>query len=857
MIPVKLSLSGFLSYREPVTLDFTGIDLACISGSNGAGKSSLLDAITWALFGQARKRDESIIHTACQKAEVTLDFLYENTLYRVHRTNQRGKSTTVDFFIHDPQADKPSQKWKTLSERTLRDTDALIENTLRLDYDTFINASFFLQGKADQFATQRPADRKRILGSILGLDIWEKYREKAALERKEQESEVRAVDARLNEIMQELSEEKIRKQRLKELEDQLAVMSKNRIQQEKALQEVRKLEASLKERKNMLDTLGKQLDSAAVNRNRNEELLLDRQSELAEFEQKLAQAEIIEAAYQSWQKDRLALSELDQVAEKFQEVENRRRQPLMRIEAERARLLQEISNLEENLVKLEQQESGLKALQVQLETTEHEMQKFQAQIEQRMALEERMRELHQEQAEAKAENPRLSAEMKELKERIDKLQQTEGSQCPLCGQPLAEKERLVLLDRLQIEGKERGDRYRANQALMNEFDERLNDLNQQMNDLNRIDEQLRAASRQHDQTKDRINQIKEMRKQWDEQSAPYLMDLKTRLKKESFLPQEHELLIKIDKESKSLGYDAAAHAKLRQVELEGRRYETAFSDLGKARAALVPLKREIENVKLQLDRQNSEVIQLQQAYDNAAAQLAADQAQLPDLLTAERSLIDAQETENILHREVGVAYQKVAVLDDIRLRRKELDKEREDLTRRIEQLKLLEKSFGKDGVPSLLIEQAIPEIQDQANYTLARLSNNTMSIQLITQRDYKDANREDKKETLDILISDGSGARDYEMFSGGEAFRVNFAIRLALSRVLAQRAGARLQTLVIDEGFGNQDAQGRQRLIEAINLVKNDFARILIITHLEELKEYFPTRIEVEKTPKGSTIRVI
>ena len=160
-------------------------------------------------------------------------------------------------------------------------------------------------------------------------------------------------------------------------------------------------------------------------------------------------------------------------------------------------------------------------------------------------------------------------------------------------------------------------------------------------------------------------------------------------------------------------------------------------------------------------------------------------------------------------------------------------------------------------MPSLLIEQAIPEIQDQANYTLARLSNNTMSIQLITQRDYKDANREDKKETLDILISDGSGARDYEMFSGGEAFRVNFAIRLALSRVLAQRAGARLQTLVIDEGFGNQDAQGRQRLIEAINLVKNDFARILIITHLEELKEYFPTRIEVEKTPKGSTIRVI
>jgi exonuclease SbcC len=94
------------------------------------------------------------------------------------------------------------------------------------------------------------------------------------------------------------------------------------------------------------------------------------------------------------------------------------------------------------------------------------------------------------------------------------------------------------------------------------------------------------------------------------------------------------------------------------------------------------------------------------------------------------------------------------------------------------------------------------------------------------------------------------------LFSGGEAFRVDFAIRLALSEVLAQRAGARLQTLFIDEGFGSQDAQGRQRLIEAINLVRDEFAKILVITHIEELKEQFPTRIEVEKTPMGSTMRV-
>ena len=132
-----------------------------------------------------------------------------------------------------------------------------------------------------------------------------------------------------------------------------------------------------------------------------------------------------------------------------------------------------------------------------------------------------------------------------------------------------------------------------------------------------------------------------------------------------------------------------------------------------------------------------------------------------------------------------------------------------------------------------------------------------MSVSFETERDYKDKSREDKRQTLDILISDASGRREYELFSGGEAFRINFAIRLALSRVLAGRAGARLQTLVIDEGFGSQDAEGRQRLIEAINLVSPDFAKILVITHLEDLKDAFPSRIEVRKEASGSRVEVI
>jgi exonuclease SbcC len=215
-----------------------------------------------------------------------------------------------------------------------------------------------------------------------------------------------------------------------------------------------------------------------------------------------------------------------------------------------------------------------------------------------------------------------------------------------------------------------------------------------------------------------------------------------------------------------------------------------------------------------------------------------------------------KEMENRLRLEVGAALQKVDVLGDLKLRRKSWEAQREERARLVGQFKQLERAFGKDGVPALLIEQALPQIETKANEILDRLSSGNMSVRFITQAAYKDRRREDLRETLDIQISDGAGTRDYEMFSGGEAFRVNFAIRLALSEVLAQRAGARLQTLVIDEGFGSQDALGRQRLVEAINLVRLDFAKILVITHIDELKDYFPNRIEVEKTERGSNIRV-
>jgi exonuclease SbcC len=355
----------------------------------------------------------------------------------------------------------------------------------------------------------------------------------------------------------------------------------------------------------------------------------------------------------------------------------------------------------------------------------------------------------------------------------------------------------------------------------------------------------------------RLDQIQQAIADWEKDGAPRLAEITSTLQLETFNPETRAKLAEIDAELKAIGYDTTAHDETRRRELAGRAAEDELRALERAQAALEPLDSEIHNLQSTISNLQSEISIQQSEYDTAASALAAAEASTPDLYAAERDLLDAQEQENRLRLEVGAARQKVDVLEVQRARRKTFDTQREELARMAGQYRQLERAFGKDGVPALLIEQALPQIETRANDILDRLSGGNMTVRFVTQATYKDKKRDDLKETLDIQISDSAGTRDYEMFSGGEAFRVNFAIRLALSEVLAQRAGARLQTLVIDEGFGSQDAEGRQRLVEAINLVHPDFAKILVITHIDELKDIFPTRIEVEKTERGSVVRVV
>lgn len=851
MIPVKLQISGFLSYQEKVEVDFSGFNLACISGTNGAGKSSLLDAITWVLFGIARRNDDAIINSHSDAAEVSLEFFYEGETYLVLRRKYRNKTTTLDFQIRSQSGD-----WKSMTEKSIRETESRINETLKMEYETFINASFFLQGKADQFAQQKPGDRKRILGSILGLEKWETYQKEAAARRKQVDDEIKELDGRMSEIAAELNEEDQRKQKLAEAEISRTQIFKQRSTLETALQGFERLEAALAEQKRTVERMEQDLKMVE---NRKSELMskfLERQKEILEDEALLKDAPEIEKQFHQWEETRSQKEKLETLAARYHQLDAQRQVPLQQIASERGRLQAELAGLQSLAGELEEVNRELGSLEKNIPIQQNLLAELRVIVETRPLVESEIRIGLESSARLESENTRLRSGMQELKERIDQLKVVEGADCPLCGQTLTDTHRRELLASLESEGKAHAETYRNNQQEIRLLAEKKLELDVRLKTCDQAAAKLRDVQRGYDQFLTRQTLLKQ-KKADAEASVLSVKEIQSALQTEKFAFEPRGVLAELNSQINSLGYDVNQLDVITMQENHLRPAAERRQLIAQAKAHLEPLKRETDTVQKQLAEGEEEIAHRTEELEETRKKLLESSAGLPNLVELRRELADLKDQETRLITEVGSARQLVQVLDTLRERKAEISERRAELALQVSRYRTLEKAFGKDGVQALLIEEALPEIETHANDILDRLSEGSMSVQFATQKDYKDKNREDKKETLDILIGDGAGVREYELFSGGEAFRVNFAIRLALSRVLAHRAGARLQTLVIDEGFGSQDMDGRQRLIETINLVQPDFAKILVITHLEELKEAFPARIEVEKTLRGSRVSVV
>jgi exonuclease SbcC len=848
VIPIKLKLRNFMAYRES-SLDFQGIHLAVLTGENGAGKSTLLDAITWALWGRARaKRDDELIHLGQSEMEAEYTFDLGGSIYRIIRKRDASKRGRSDLSFHIEDAGG----WRTLTDTSLRLTQQKINEVMRLDYDTFINSAFLLQGRADEFTTKAPGKRKEILSDILGLGQYDIYGERARQKAVEKEREADGLSAKIEQIEQEIAKENHYRAELAQAEQSRAQVNRELQLADQAFMLLQEKHRSINEKQRQLDDLQLRLRQAETDIKESGESISESEATLARYQAILQRREEIEAGLATLQQARQRVQDWEQRLQASVKLSSRQHELDRAFAAARAEIEAELRGVQAKINLLRPKVALIEPQRAQLAEAEDNLARLEALAQQREADKSASTTLKQEAARLQEQNKQLKIEMDEIKANLVQLEEA-GSTCPICRRPLEAEHQAEVLQQFQNEGRAKGDLYRTNQSRLKSIAAEEERLQQQISQAERSLPQLAAGQGEVARLKQSLQEAEVAAGQLD-QAGQVEAELQQQLATQSFALDVITELNEVKAELATLGYDEAAHQQARRAVEQLTPFETE----GRA----------LDEAEKRISQAQQQLAKAQARHERLLAQTTADRARVSEL-TAEtgglaelsRQLNQASSEVDRLQREERLAREQVIRIEQQLSHLAYLAKQRGEHEINLQKVREgqsiyreLQTAFGKKGIQALLIESAIPEIEDEANHLLGRMTDGRMHLRFETQREAKSSDQ--TIETLDILIADELGSRDYEMYSGGEAFRVNFAIRVAMSKVLARRAGARLQTLIIDEGFGTQDGPGRERLVEAINTIQADFAKIIVITHIDELKEAFPVRIEVWKNSEGSHVTI-
>ncbi len=857
MIPIKLALRNFMCYRDNVPpLHFTGIHTASICGDNGNGKSALIDAMTWALWGRTRaKSDDDLIYLddRVTEMEVEFDFAVGQQAYRIIRKHAKPKrrrasgQTILEFQIATDGSFRP------ITGNSVQQTQQEIIKVLHMDYPTFINSALLLQGRADEFTVSNPAKRKQVLADILGLAAYDELEEQAKELAKQQETEKTSAESAIKEIGDELAQKPAYQAELEQAQSELSYIEKVLKEQESRLNELRQKQELLKNKQLQLTQLEEHMAETARTLEQWDDQVKQRHSRIKEYEELIAQRTTIEEGYAQFTSAKKLSEELNQKLGLVTALNERKHQLEMAIVQSSQALLKEhalaenkIGELETSSQKLPQLKNGLQQVQVQLRQLAEEEETLNKNRQTGQELRTHVHDLESNIAQ-------LEKEIGEIEEKLSLLLTESGAKCPLCETELGADGLKLIEAKYTTDKQSKSDSLKSTQSELAQKKIELGSLEGETSQLEaRLNQDKTSAQNKASLLNREIAEVEKASSQLDGERKR-LAEIEEHLAKKDFATGEQEALRQLEGELAKLDYDSQQHEQVRRRLTSLEQYEDP--------------KRKLEEADRLINQEKEAVSRAEQAAQELHRSLEADNQKRQELTTElsalpqlANDLFQAETEHQMLNTQqkqaqeiVGSVKGKLQRCAELEIKKKEKEKLLSQASKEEKIYRDLAQAFGKKGIQALLIEVALPEIEAEANKLLGRMTDNRMHVKIETQRETK---KGDTVETLDIKIADELGTRNYEMFSGGEAFRINFAIRIALSKLLARRAGAPLPTLIIDEGFGTQDSTGLEKLKEAITSIQDDFEKLIIITHIEELRDAFPARIDVIKTAEGSTLEV-
>ncbi len=967
MIPIRLEITDFLSYRGFHALDLSGIHVASIVGTNGSGKSALLDAISWVLFGKSRehnitgrktnKQRDAVINDYADSCEVSLEFMVEGNRFLVNRAIDRGKSGWRVQFKRLTQSGEENIKDKG-------NIDSLIEKELGITFDVFFSSSFITQGDSSRFMEASVSGRLEVLSEILDLSIYEKCLDETKKSYRETEnqikflthkiSDLKAESEKIPEIQKNLQEATNKSEELNKKRDESAEKIKQVNQQITEIDFKIKIlndkKSELEKAKRNLDDLMKQLEILEIEIIKQQQLIeksneieegfkkyqniqktLDIENEKKLVHEKLtSEIQKLESEIKL-EKTRLkaefdnATKNLEQVktfisenidAENMIKTVSDEKSKLSEITAEISKIEAKINESKIKIAPLQDSITKTKAkiIKTKDEVGIHESSELESEFEFLLGeYPNKIRQIQDNLEKSKSEQLRISEKItgnkttiNHIQSELEMLKTGEGGVCPLCGSELSseksddiESEKSAKLMELKQEIAELTTKsndlnkdirsLESSQKILekrhsklplirqiiemgSQLEDSQNELEEENKNLKTVEQKLesiKSENRELITKKDKIEseflrlsgviQNLESKKIEKDKVTETFEILENKLKNEEFCTGEKKKLkgLKIQLEENS--FDAGAYQQILSDEKKYREFQQKMSELELAKEKSESIKKEKVSISKRISESEEKIENLTgelQSFDDVFSK-KAEQLGILKSLTDENNTILKERDEAI----TAVSEQKTLLekAKSAEIESAESQKLFESLSIDSEILQRLKVMFGRDGIPNQILEGVVPQLEEVANdilekITKGRHSGEAMRMQFELSRESATGKR---NTALDIILSDGQNERPYELFSGGERFRADFAIRLALSHILSRRSGRKLRLLVVDEGFGSQDSEGVSALVDAIHDVSPDFEKILVVSHVDEIKNHFDRQIQVWRDADGSHFELV
>lgn len=791
---ISLELENFRQHSS-TKIDFVD-GITIINGVNGSGKSTILEAISWAIYGTeaARGNKDSIKWNkapARSKVKAELVFALENEVFRVVR--ELNKAEVYLNGKDSPLAVTQDEVTKYLIDK------------LGMNKSEFFNTYFTGQKELDFLGNQKPIERRRFISKVLSYDKVREAQEQVRVDKNNISNEILGMKQGLADI-ESLEEEK----KLANEKSTLVQNLYDNKQKELNLfaQELGKLHPdwskikTQKEEYNKLSVEFKFASSKIEDLDKNIILLTD---EFKKLEEKS-----------------LKLNELEKEALRYKEIESKiqEQEKLQKYEIEKQKLTVKFESFNMEVINLEKKLSEITISDNQDNSKKIDMLKFE--------IEKIKNDSQKNWTEWTGKKQEIKALIKQKEQEISKIanqfsiieQKGQNGTCPTCTRPLKDEYENVI----------------------NNFQSQLESLGLEMQELFKQEELLESEPLIISDLKKSLELKEKEHEELTKILAKILEESKTAdnirkdiLSKKELKDQTEKLIEQIPK-----GFNEELFQKLK----------TEYYELKKVYEETLGLKAQLANkdkIKTNLEEYSKNKVDQEHKKKEIETVLKQINFSEETYKTLEEQVINAEKSFNNAKIEAAQAEGEVkqikAILDRI-IKQEEFNKEKLHIIKvkqeEFNYLSELDRFFGQ--FIEKLNDIARPEISEIASEFLSELTDGRYSILELNEK-------------YDICLYDDGEIKP--VISGGEEDISNLCIRLAISKMIAQRSGKGLSLLILDEVFGSLDENRRNNVITLLNSLTNNFDQIILITHIDDIKEGVDNVITVEYDEEISCSKIL